>query len=263
MQLIQIIVLALIQGLTEFLPVSSSAHLILGGQLLGWTDQGLAFDVATHLGTLLAVLIYFRTDLQRMLAANFKPAEADPAYRRLGRMLVVASIPTLIVGFAVAGLVEAWLRDIQVIAVTTLVFALLLYVADRVGSRIYTLQSLRWRQAMWIGLAQILALVPGTSRAGITITAGRALGLGRDAAARFSFLLSIPVIGAAGSYGAIQVLMGESVISALEFALAMGFSALTALFCIPVFLYLLKAVGLLPFIIYRLLLGLVLLWLAF
>lgn len=265
MPLFHIIVLALIQGLTEFLPVSSSAHLILGGQLLGWEDQGLIFDVATHLGTLLAVLLYFRRDLTGMTLACIQPVSTpqQAQARSMVWFLVLASIPALLIGFLARDLVEIYLRDLRIIAVTTLVFGGLLWLSDMLGKRLQTMQDMNWRSALLIGLAQTLALVPGVSRSGITLTAGRFLGFNADAAARFSFLLSIPIIAAAGGYGALKVAMGEATINWQEFLLAMGFAALAGWACIAAFLALLQKVGLLPFILYRLALGLLLLWLVF
>jgi len=265
MPLLHIIILALIQGLTEFLPVSSSAHLILGGKLMGWEDQGLVFDVATHLGTLVAVLLYFRQDLTQMLLACLQPVrtrEQSQARSMVG-FLILASIPALLIGFLVRDLVEVYLRDLRIIAVTTLVFGGLLWLADRLGRNLKTLQDMNWRSALAIGLAQTLALVPGVSRSGITLTFGRFLGFNADAAARFSFLLSIPIIAAAGGYGALKVALGEATINWQQFLLAMGFAALAGWACIAAFLALLQKVGLLPFILYRLALGLFLVWLVF
>lgn len=264
MTLIQIITLALIQGLTEFLPVSSSAHLILGGKALGWADQGLVFDVATHLGTLFAVLIYFRADLADMARACIGPA--DDAGQRRNRVMVVylavASVPALLVGFLAHDLVEAYLRDVRIIAWTTIGFGLLLWLADAVGSKQRDIGEMSLKSAIFIGLAQVLALVPGTSRSGITITAGRFLGFSPDSAARFSFLLSIPVIAAAGIYGGLRVLSGDAPIDWFQFLLALLFAAAAGWVCIAAFLALLKKVGLLPFVVYRLFLGLLLLWLV-
>lgn len=265
MTLVQIIVLSLVQGLTEFLPVSSSAHLILGGQAFGWTDQGLVFDVATHLGTLFAVLFYFRHDLAAMTASALRPARTadDRRNRSLLGAIVLASLPVLIVGFLARDLVEQYLRDVRVIAWMTIVFGLLLWLADVAAPRVRSLADLRWRPAVLIGLAQVCALVPGVSRSGVTITAGRALGFSPDAAARFSFLLAVPVIAAAGGYGALKVLTGEAPIDWLQFLLALAFSAFAGWVCIAAFLALLRRVGLLPFVIYRLALGVLLLWLVY
>ncbi len=264
MTIIQIIVLALIQGLTEFLPVSSSAHLILGGKLFGWPDQGLVFDVATHFGTLLAVLFYFRRELLSMIGCWFRPVRTveDRQNRSMFVYLSVASVATIFIGFLAYDLVAQNLRDIRVIALATLGFGVLLWVADAVSKEEKGLESIDIRGALLIGLAQACALIPGASRSGVTITAGRLLGLSSDAAARFSFLLSIPVIAAAGGYGFYRTLQGDAGIDWVQFLLATGFAALAGWVCIAAFLALLKRVGLLPFIIYRLALGLVLLWLV-
>jgi undecaprenyl-diphosphatase len=262
MALVQIIVLALIQGLTEFLPVSSSAHLILGSRVFGWEDQGLVLDVATHLGTLIAVLIYFREDLQAMIRACISPVvdEVSQHNRSMVFWLLLASIPAILTGALAHNLVEHYLRDVRVIAVTTLVFGLILWWADAVGSKNRTLETMNLRSALLIGLAQIMALVPGVSRSGITITAGRFLGFAPEAAARFSFLLGIPLIAAAGGYGALRVALGDAAIDWLQFSMAVGLAALAGWLCIAAFLAVLQRTGLLPFVIYRLLLGMALLW---
>ncbi|MBT8057372.1 MAG: undecaprenyl-diphosphate phosphatase [Gammaproteobacteria bacterium] len=265
MTLIQILTLALIQGLTEFLPVSSSAHLILGGKALGWADQGLVFDVATHLGTLLAVLVYFRSELWGMARACVVPAGdgSDQERRRMVLFLALASLPALAVGFLLHDWVEAYLRDVRIIAWTTIGFGLLLWLADVLGANRRNLEGMTLKRAMFIGLAQVLALVPGTSRSGITITAGRFLGFTPDAAARFSFLLSIPVIAAAGGYGALRVATGDAPIDWIQFVSALLIAAVAGWACIAAFLALLKRVGLVPFVVYRLLLGVVLLWFVY
>jgi len=265
MPLIQIIVLALIQGLTEFLPVSSSAHLILGSKVLDWPDQGLVFDVAIHLGTLVAVLVYFRHELMEMAKAWLGPAasESDRQHRAMAIYLALASIPALLVGALAHDAVEFYLRDIRIIAWTTIGFGLLLWIADVRGAREVELEQINLRSVLLIGLAQALALIPGTSRSGVTITAGRFLGLTPDAAARFSFLLAIPIIGAAGSYGVLRVITGEVNIDWLQLVFAMAISAVAGWVCIAAFLALLQRVGLMPFVIYRLVLGLVLLWIVY
>ena len=264
MTLLQIIVLALIQGLTEFLPVSSSAHLILGGKVLGWPDQGLVFDVATHLGTLLAVLFYFRRELAGMIACWFHPVRSgeDRQNRAMFVYLAVASLATIFIGYLAFDMISEHLRDMRVIALATLGFGVLLWVADAVSKEQKGIESMDIRGALLIGLAQACALIPGASRSGVTITAGRLLGLSSDAAARFSFLLSIPVIAAAGGYGFLKTLQGDAAIDWIQFLLATLFAALAGWVCIAAFLALLKKVGLVPFIIYRLALGLLLLWLV-
>lgn len=263
MTLIQVIVLSLIQGLTEFLPVSSSAHLILGSKVFSWPDQGLVFDVATHLGTLLAVLVYFRKDLWGMLTPWFGASGGNEASRKLGVILVVASIPAIVAGGLLHGWVESVLRDVRVIAFTTIGFGFLLWWADARFPRDKQLADMNMKTGLLIGLAQMLALVPGTSRSGVTMTMGRMLGFNADTAARYSFLLSIPVIAAAGGYGVLRMILHNASIDWFQFGMAVGFSAIAGWFCIAAFLALLQRVGLLPFVIYRLALGLALLWIAF
>jgi len=264
MMLVQIVVLALIQGLTEFLPVSSSAHLILGSVFFGWPDQGLVFDVATHLGTLLAALVYFRRDWLSMAGAWLRaPAtSADRLHRRLALLLVVASLPAFLIGGLAPDFVEKYLRDVTVIAWTTIGFGILLGVADAFSPEDRTIESLNFRDGLLIGLAQACALVPGVSRSGATITAGRMLGLGPDAAARFSFLMAVPIIAAAGAFGVFRVASGDAGIDWLDFGIALALSFLAGWICIAAFLAILQRVGLLPFVIYRLGLGLVLLWVS-
>jgi undecaprenyl-diphosphatase len=262
--LIQIIVLAVIQGLTEFLPVSSSAHLILGSKAFGWPDQGLVFDVATHLGTLFAVLIYFRHELVEMAKAWLGPVRtaADRHHRAMVVYLAIASVPALLIGFLAHDLIEFYLRDVRIIAWTTLGFGLILWLADALGSKQRSIDEISLKSALLIGLAQVLALIPGASRSGVTITAGRFLGFSPDAAARFSFLLAIPVIAAAGGFGVLRVATGDTHIQWGEFMLALVIAAAAGWVCIAAFLALLKRVGLMPFVIYRLLLGVMLLWLS-
>ncbi|MFC1778273.1 undecaprenyl-diphosphate phosphatase [Pseudomonadota bacterium] len=263
MTLIQIIVLSLIQGLTEFLPVSSSAHLILGSKVFDWPDQGLVFDVATHLGTLLAVLVYFRVDIWNMIKPWLGGGKTDETSRKLGLTLVVASIPAILAGGLLHGWVESALRDTRVIAFSTIGFGLLLWWADARFARSKLLADMNMKSGLMIGLAQMLALVPGTSRSGITITMGRMLGFNADSAARFSFLLSIPIIAAAGAYGVLRMILNDADIDWFQFGLAIGLSSLAGWFCIAAFLALLQRVGLVPFVIYRLALGVALLWIAY
>lgn len=188
MSTFEAIILALIQGLTEFLPISSSAHLILPSQLLGWQDQGLAFDVAVHVGTLAAVVFYYRQQVAELAIGwlgtfhgNYTPAS------RLAWFIIWATVPAGLAGLFGGDLLENYGRSALVIATTTIVFGLLLWYADRRASEKAALASLTLRQAMFIGIAQAIALIPGTSRSGITITAGLLLGLTRTDAARFSF----------------------------------------------------------------------------
>lgn len=257
---LQIIVLALIQGISEFLPVSSSAHLVLVGQFVeGWGDQGLAFDAAVHAGTLIAVMVYFRRDLAAMCRGALN-RRADPAGGRLLMAVALATIPALIVGALASGLIEAWTRNPVLIAWTTIVFGLLLGVADRFGRKAEPVEMLGLRAALFIGLAQVLALVPGTSRSGVTITAGLALGLTREASARFSFLLSIPIIAAAGAWGFASGLARGGSFELGQFAIGALIAGVFAWLTIAAFMAWLRRFGMGPFVTYRLLLGIFLLY---
>mgnify|MGYP006267184203 CR=1 FL=1 len=262
MTILQLVVLALLQGISEFLPVSSSAHLVLVSRFTDWPDQGLAFDAAVHAGTLAAVVLYFRRDLVRLVAGGVR-RDGDPVQRRLLSALAVATLPALVVGALAADWIEAWLRSPTLIAATTIVFGLLLGAADRFGRRTRTSESLRPGDALLIGLAQVLALVPGTSRSGVTITAGLALGLTREEAARFSFLLSIPIIAAAGSWGFVTGLAEGGTFELGRFAAAAIVAGVFAWLTIAAFLVWLRRFGMAPFVVYRLVLGaFVLVWSA-
>lgn len=261
MEFTQVAVLALVQGVTEFLPVSSSAHLILVPVLTGWPDQGLAFDVSVHVGTLAAVVWYFRGELWAMFQAwlgSFRGRMSPEA--RLAWGVLLGTVPVGLAGLLGGDFIEAHLRSPLVIAATTLVFGIALGWADRTGRRQRDEHALRWRDVLWIGLAQAVALIPGTSRSGITMTAGLLLGLTREGAARFSFLLSIPVIVLAGGHEAVK--LAAAPVEARWDVLALGalLSGLSAYACIALFLRLLERVGMWPFVAYRLVLGGVLLW---
>ncbi len=253
--------LALLQGFTEFLPVSSSAHLILPAALLGWEDQGLAFDVAVHLGTLLAVILYFRRDvlaISRGMLVQLGGGRASDE-SRLGWQLLVATVPVIVAGALLKDFVDTSLREVWVLTATTLVFGLLLWAADRKGGGGIVLQRMSLRAAVIIGLAQVVALIPGTSRSGITMTAALFCGMDREAASRFSFLLSIPVIAGAALFLLLD-LMQEPQVNWSELLYAAVLAMFTAFACIHWFLGIINRIGFLPFVIYRLLLGCVLLF---
>lgn len=200
MTLFQAIVLGTLQGLTEFLPVSSSAHLALAPWLFGWPQPGLAFDVSLHVGTLVAVLWYFWSEWLALLRAAWdivRTRRVEGAEQRRVVFLVVATIPAVIAGLALEEYAETVFRAPIVTAIALIVMGVLLWAADRFTPRVRALDELRWRDAILIGLAQVLALVPGVSRSGSTITMGRVLQLDRQAAAVFSFLLSMPIIAGA------------------------------------------------------------------
>jgi len=257
MDLIQIAVLAVMQGLTEFLPISSSAHLILVPVLTGWQDQGLAFDVAVHLGTLVAIVWYFRQELvvmAREWVASLRGGASTPN-SRLAWWVLWGTVPAGLVGLAFKDFIETELRSPLVIATTTILFGLLLWWADQRGKRGRDEYSLGWRDVLLIGCAQALALIPGTSRSGITMTAGLALGLTREGAARFSFLLSIPIILLAGGVETLDLVRSERTVEWTALLLGTLFSAVSAYLCVHWFLKLLERMGMLPFVIYRLLLG--------
>ncbi len=259
MDLFHIIVLALVQGLTEFLPISSSAHLILVPVLTHWPDQGLAFDVAVHVGTLSAVVLYFRREIGCMFVDWFASLGGrQTADSRLAWAVLVGTIPVGITGLLFKDLIAEYLRSPLVIASTTIVFGVLLAVADRTGKRWQDEYALSWRQVMLIGCAQAIALIPGTSRSGITITAALLLGLKPQAAARFSFLLSIPVIVLAGGMETLDYLQVATVSDVNDLVAGAVISALSAYVCIHFFLKLLERTGMMPFVIYRLVLGVVL-----
>lgn len=262
MEWLQAVVLALLQGLTEFLPISSSAHLILLPKLFGWPDQGLAFDVAVHVGTLAAVSLYFEADIRQLASAWFAGVfkGAPTQESKLAWAVIVATMPALLVGFVANEWLIEQLRNPLLIAFTTIGFGLLLWWADGWGPRANEEYSLTLTQAFIIGCAQAIALIPGTSRSGITITAGLALGLTRKAAARFSFLLSIPIILAAGGVKLFDLIRQPEQVSWLILGLATLLSAVTAYLCVHYFLALIERIGLAPFVIYRILLGLFLLF---
>ncbi len=257
-----IIILAVIQGLTEFLPISSSAHLILLPQLTGWEDQGVAFDVAVHVGSLIAVLMYFRADLMPLLASWFKSMKTRQLTpeSRLVWGIGVGTIPAGLAGMAIVGWGwESHLRLPVIIAASTILFGLFLWWADVSGKRERDEYSLSWQDIWLIGLAQALALIPGTSRSGITMTAALFLGLNRKAAARFSFLLAIPLIVLAGLIESLSLINQDTPVDWYALGLAVAFSGLSAYLCIHAFISLLDRIGMLPFVVYRVALGIVLL----
>lgn len=260
MDLIQIFVLALVQGLTEFLPISSSAHLILVPVITGWQDQGLAFDVAVHVGTLTAVVLYFRKEIGQMFAAwlsSFKGRHSEDS--RLAWGVLIGTIPVGLAGLLFQHYIADNLRTELVIAITTIVFGLLLGYAECSGKRTRDEHSLTWKDILIIGCAQAIALIPGTSRSGITITAGMLLGLTAQGAARFSFLLSIPVIVLAGAVETREYISVAHVGDIKDLFIGALISAVSAYLCIHYFLKLLERIGMTPFVVYRLILGVVLL----
>jgi len=262
MPLFEIAVLAIIQGITEFLPISSSGHLRLGAEMLGLSENTLILDVAVHVGTLFAVAAYFWRDLVFMIAGLFDTARGRKHDGgRLAGYLVLATIPIIIAGFFAQELIENHLRTLEVVGWTTIGFGLLLYLGDRLGMTILKLEHLTIPHALVIGIAQVLALIPGTSRAGITITAARFLGYDRREAARFSMLMSIPAIAGAGLLIGLRLIETGDPVLTRDALIAAGLSFATALVAIALFLRWLKFAGFGVFVIYRLALGaLILSW---
>jgi len=259
---LQIFVLAIVQGITEFLPVSSSAHLILVPKLFGWPDQGLLFDVAVHFGSLLAVLLYFRKELITMTKdwIAFMCGKEATAYSHLAWLLIIATLPVCLIGWLFHDIIEQFLRSPLVIAASTIVFAFLLWFSDSANREQKSalnknISEMTWQNALKIGAYQMLALVPGVSRSGITLTAGLGLGFSREQAARFSFLLSIPVIIAAVALEGLSLYIDPTPMDYSPLLLAMSISAVCAYGCIYFFLKLINQWGMLPFVVYRIILG--------
>ena len=260
-----IVILALLQGLTEFLPISSSAHLILPAQLLNWPDQGLAFDVAVHVGTLIAVISYFWRDIVRLLAAWFTSGwrANGTADSKLAWWIIIGTIPAVVAGLIFNNFIELHLRSIEVIAYTTIGFGILLWLADRFGAALKNEFQFTLPAVLLVGFAQAVALIPGTSRSGITMTAARALGYTREASARFSFLLSIPLIFAAGAYKLLELVSSSTPVDWSAMLWGVVLSALSAYICIYFFLKWLNTIGFTPFLLYRLALGGILLAISY
>ena len=261
MSWLHLTILALIQGLTEFLPISSSAHLILPAKILGWQDQGPLIDVMAHFGSLFAVILYFRKDVGSIFTGLI-----DLLKRRLNTdsvlalNLIIATPPALLLGAVLrfGGWDEA-IRSPLIIAITTIVFGVLLWLSDIWGKETRTSEDLTWKGAFGLGLAQAVALIPGTSRSGITMTAARAMGLTRVESARFSMLMSLPIIGVGGLFALYSLagadaneLSGASLTDGLWVA---ALSFIAAFACVSLFMKWISRIGMLPFMLYRLALG--------
>ena len=262
MTLVQLAVIALIQGLTEFLPISSSGHLILIPSVTGWQDQGLVIDVAVHVGTLGAVMAYLWRDIWMMLKGMCRPGNVrrNPGLKMMAQ-LVVATIPVVIVGGLVFNHLGDMLRSAVVVGWATIGFGVLLYIADRFTVTINRVEHMTWGRALIIGIAQVFALIPGASRAGTTITMARWLGFERTEAARFSMLMSIPAILAAGAAATLKLIEDDAqhVLADAIVAGAMAFVA--AFIAIILMMSWLKMASFTPFVFYRLLLGVaILVW---
>ncbi len=264
MSYLHIIVIALVQGITEFLPISSSGHLILVPSLTGWPDQGLAIDVSVHMGTLLAVLVYFKEDTKGLCIAacaslgiaSAKRASEGTLYQKLFWALVLATLPVVIVGYMAktSGMLDI-MRTIEIIGWASIVFGILLYWVDRSAPISKALDRMALKPALIIGLSQVLALIPGTSRAGITMTSARWLGFSRTEAARFSILLSIPTIAAAGLLGVLDIMKSESSVIVGDALISGALACIAALGAIHFLMKWLTHANMTIFVIYRVLLG--------
>ncbi|WP_339615757.1 undecaprenyl-diphosphate phosphatase [uncultured Gilvimarinus sp.] len=258
MLLIHIVTLAILQGFTEFLPISSSAHLILVPQLLGWSDQGLAFDLSVHLGTLMAVIGYFYADVKRLVQDGFLSlaTREHVGMSRQAWAIVFGTVPAGIAGLMLLDYIDTSLRSATVIFFTTVIFGLLLGLTDYVGKKDRELNSINWKDVLIIGIAQAAALIPGTSRSGATITAGLALGLTRKDAAKFSFLLAIPITFLAVLVKGYELITTNDTTLWTPLILGCVVSFLSAIITIHLFLKFIEKFSLQIFLVYRLLLGL-------
>src|SRR6478672_7045011 len=257
---VQALVMGIVQGLTEFLPVSSSGHLVIVPYLFGWDDpfiNSLAFSVMLHMGTLIALLVYFRADWVRLVPAGFATIRDrsfhDDPDRRLAWLLVAATIPAAIVGFLLNDLIETSFRQVGLVAVTLVIGAVVLWLADRWGKRDREIADVTFPIATGIGIAQALALVPGISRSGISISAGRLVGLDRPAAARFSFLMAMPVTLGAGAFEIRKLIAGEAGVTIETMPLIVGLvaSLIAGLIAIHFMLRYLRTRSLAVFVWYR------------
>jgi undecaprenyl-diphosphatase len=258
MPLFQLILLAVIQGITEFLPISSSGHLILLPQLTSMADQGQTIDVAVHVGTLGAVILYFWSDVKEALLGlpRLLRGKLDTPGARLAFLLIVATIPAILVGLVlkVTGLADM-MRSALVIGVTMLVFGVVLWWADQKFPDTREAREWTLREAWILGLWQAVALIPGTSRSGITITGARFMGYARADAAKISMLMSVPVIIASGVLLGLDIATSDDAVVLKDAAIAAGFAFVSALLALVLMMRLLRAVSFTPYVIYRVVLG--------
>jgi len=261
MELLQVTFLAALQGLTEFLPISSSGHLILPAELFGWRDQGLVFDVSVHVGSLAAVVYYFRVQIFDLTMAWFRSVgrREHSEESKLAWLIILATLPAGIAGLMLDDLIEQYARSMLLIGATSIVFALLLYFGDAKSGKSNNLTDLTWKTALIIGFAQMLALLPGTSRSGVTMTAGLFVQMSRHSASQFSFLLATPIIAASGLLKMTEFYQaGAGTSEWIVLLYGALVSGVVSYFCIHYFLKLIERIGFQPFVIYRIVLGVVL-----
>ena len=270
MDLWQLIILAVVQGITEFLPISSSAHLVLTPMLFGWEDQGVLIDTAVHLGSLFAVLVYFWREVKDAvigpvrLFENVSRKEPLCWEAKLALLLIIATIPVIIMGVILSAYDAVdGLRTIEVIGWTTLIFGILLYVADQYSPSELELRDWGWMSAVFMGLAQAIALIPGTSRSGITMTAGRFLGFERRESARISMLMAIPAILAASAKGVYDLYKDGNDGLMVDAFIAAVLAFVSAYVALVLMMRMLRRVSFTPFVIYRIVLGVFLLTIAY
>jgi len=259
---VQIFYLSLLQGITEFLPVSSSGHLILFSKFSSFQDQGLALDVAVHLGSILAVMMYFSSTIWEMIKGVFK-THFIPSFKNTGArtfwLIIIGTIPAIVAGYCLKQYGMEWLRNTRIIGWTILGYGILLYVADTYSMTIRQIKHMSIKDALVIGCAQCLALIPGTSRSGITITFARFLGLERREAAKFSMLLSIPSIIAAAALTGFEVWQQGNMQELIWMFDGVIYSYVSSIIAIYLVMWWLKKSTFLPFVIYRIILGSILL----
>lgn len=265
MEILQIIVLSVVQGITEFLPISSSAHLILVPLLTGWPDQGMLFDLGAHIGTLFAVLLYFKHETKNLTVGGIQTLCGNWSTKqsKLFRLLVISTLPLIIMAPFVRSWVEDVSRSFLIIGCTSIFYGILLYIADVMASKKEqkNVDSLTKKQALVFGFFQMLSLVPGTSRSGICMIAGRFLGLSRIEATRYALLMSVPVIMLLGAWGVYEYFQYQNVRVGTPFEMALGIflSFVFALITLNLFMKFIGKMGFVPFVIYRIVLGVVLL----
>ncbi|KRS19385.1 undecaprenyl-diphosphate phosphatase [Roseovarius indicus] len=266
MPLFHLIIIALIQGLTEFLPISSSGHLILLPRLTGLEDQGQAVDVAVHVGTLVAVLLYFWTDMRKAFGGlpRLLIGKADTEGAKLALLLLISSVPVIAFGLILklTGL-DAYLRSVAIIGWTMLIFGILLYWADQFGETTRTQENWSLTDAMVVGVWQAIALIPGTSRSGITITGARFLGYNRHDAAKLSMLMSVPTIIASGMLLSGEAIMNADLALLRDCGIAAALAFVAALLALTIMMRLLRSVSFTPYVVYRVVLGVILLVIAY
>ena len=250
MDLIQIVVLSIVQGITEFLPISSSAHLILVSKLFGWQDQGILFDIYVHGGSLFAIIYTFRREVSVLIQRAFSPYNQN-----LLLCLIVATLPVALVGFLGGDFIEQNFRSLEFLILTTFLFAIFLYIADKYGKKTNSVESIDLKDSLIVGTFQIFALMPGVSRSAITMIGALILSYSREDAARFSFLLSIPTLSAVLLGSSIEATQSEETYDWSILILGGLISFAISLLCINLFLSFIQKIGFTPFVLYRIILS--------